>query len=195
MKKYSCLLLILVLAALCPLSAQEPAKFIDSDTLQKVKAELLQKLGESEKFRIERGVEQVAGLWRLRRRQRREFAAFCRENFVADGAPLEATCSRSWNSTAKSSAAISARWRLDKDQPVDLDWGEITPLDIAMNEFNPGRPPLRRPVPEQTGLHLPAQLPGLHSGGKDRPGARNGTAGSGPTPAPPAATPPACPPT
>ncbi|MBE0664201.1 MAG: hypothetical protein IH584_00155, partial [Candidatus Aminicenantes bacterium] len=26
---------------------------------------------------------------------------------------------------------------LDKDQPVDLDWGEITPLDIAMNGFNP----------------------------------------------------------
>ncbi len=25
---------------------------------------------------------------------------------------------------------------LDKDQPVDLDWGEITPLDIAMNQFD-----------------------------------------------------------
>ncbi|HSQ35632.1 MAG TPA: hypothetical protein VLQ89_06550, partial [Candidatus Binatia bacterium] len=25
----------------------------------------------------------------------------------------------------------------DKDQPVDLDWGEITPVDIAMNGFDP----------------------------------------------------------
>jgi hypothetical protein len=136
MKKYSCLLLILALAAFTSLTAQEAARLVDSDTLQKVKAELLQKLGESEKFRIERGVEQAAGLWRSADGSAGEFAAFCRENFVAGGAPLE-------NLFAKLefySEALGGHFgemSLDKDQPVDLNWGEITPLDIAMNEFNP----------------------------------------------------------
>jgi len=136
MKKYSCLFLVLILAALMPLTAQEPAKFIDSDALQKVKTELLQKFGAAEKFRVERGVDQVAGLWRAEDGNVEAFAAFCRDNFAADGAPLEAL----FKKLEFYSEALNGHFNemsLDKDQPVDLDWGEITPLDIAMNGFNP----------------------------------------------------------
>ena len=65
-----------------------------------------------------------------------EFAVFCRENFAAAGAPLDAL----FNKLEFYSEAIGGNFNemsLDKDQPVDLDWGEITPLDIAMNEFDP----------------------------------------------------------
>lgn len=136
MKKYSCLFLVLILAAFMPLTAQEPAKFIDSDALQKVKTELLQKFGAAEKFRVERGVEQVAGLWRAEDGNVEAFAAFCRDNFTAGGTPLEAI----FKKLEFYSEALGGHFNemsLDKDQPVDLDWGEITPIDIVMNGFNP----------------------------------------------------------
>jgi len=136
MKKYFCMLLILALAAIMPLAAQGAARFVDSDTLQKVKAELLQKFGAGDQFRIERGVEQVAGLWRSEDGSPGEFAAFCRASFVASGEPQEGL----YQKLDFYSEAIGGHFgemSLDKDQPIDLDWGEITPLDIAMNEFNP----------------------------------------------------------
>jgi len=136
MKKIILLVAILATVWLMPLAAQGPVKFIDSDTLQKVKAELLQKYGESEKFRIERGVSQVADLWRATDGSIKEFTAFCSENFVADGAALEAF----FKKLEFYSEALGGHFNemsLDKDQPVDLDWGEITPIDIAMNGYNP----------------------------------------------------------
>jgi hypothetical protein len=135
MKKFSCLFLFLLLTVLTTLTAQEPVKCIDSGTLQRVKAELLQKFGAAEKFRVERGVGQVAGLWRAGDGAPEEFAAFCRENFMADGAPLDAL----FKKLEFYGEAIGGNFNemsLDKDQPVDLDWGEITPLDIAMNQFD-----------------------------------------------------------
>ncbi|HEX7502237.1 MAG TPA: hypothetical protein VF451_02360, partial [Acidobacteriota bacterium] len=135
MKKISCVLSVLATAALTMLIAQEPAKFIPGDDLLKVKTELLQKFGAGEKFRIERGVEQAAGLWRAGDGSAAEFAAFCRENFAAAGAPLQAL----FKKLEFYNEAIGGNFNemsLDKDQPVDLDWGEITPLDIAMNQFD-----------------------------------------------------------
>lgn len=135
MKKNLLCLLTLLLLALSPLTAQESAKAIDSGTLEKVKTELLQKFGDSEKFRVERGVDQVAALWRAADGNGTEFAIFCRANFTAAGAPLDALFIK----LEFYSEAIGGNFNemsLDKDQPVDLDWGEITPLDIAMNQFD-----------------------------------------------------------
>jgi hypothetical protein len=127
---------MLILLALQPLGAQAPARFIDGATAQKVKAELLQKFGEAEKLRVERGVEQVAGLWIEGDGSADEFAAFCRENFVAGGQPLEALLKK-LEFYSEAIGGHFAEMSMDKDQPVDLDWGEITPLDIAWNGFNP----------------------------------------------------------
>jgi hypothetical protein len=136
MKKYSCFFLVMALFAFAPLTAQEPAKFIDSAALQKVKAELLQKFGEAEKFRIDRGVEQVAGLWRAADGSGDDFAAFCRENFAAAGKPQQALFEKLAFYNEVLGGYFNAMAQ-DKDQPVDLDWGEITPVDIAMNGFDP----------------------------------------------------------
>lgn len=136
MKKHAIFLLALALASCSILGAQEPAKLIDTATLQKVKTELLQKYGGNEKFRIERGVVQVADLWRAEDGGSGEFAAFCRENFVAAGEPLAALFKK-LEFYSEAIGGHFAEMSLDKDQPVDLDWGEITPLDIAMNGFDP----------------------------------------------------------
>jgi hypothetical protein len=133
MKKHLAFLLAWVLLA--PLFAGDSAKFIDDATAQKLKAELLQKFGEAERFRVERGVEQAAGLWVAGDGDAGEFAAFCRENFVAAGAPLEALFKK-LEFYDEVIAGHFYEMSLDKDQPVDLDWGEVTPLDIAMNGFD-----------------------------------------------------------
>jgi len=136
MKKHSFMACILVLVALAPIGAQAPAGFIDNGTLQKVKAELLQKFGSGEAFRVERGVEQAAGLWRAEDGSPAEFSAFCSGNFAAAGAPLAAL----FQKLEFYSEALGGHFHemsQDKDQPVDLDWGEITPLDVAMNGFDP----------------------------------------------------------
>jgi hypothetical protein len=137
MKKSFLFLLTLILMAAQTLRAQDSVKFIDNDVLQKVKTELLQKYGEAEKFRVERGVEQVAGLWRSEDGSPQEFAEYCRQYFIADAAALEAVFKKMEFYSEVIGGHFGAMG-LDKDQPVDLDWGEITPLDIAMNQFNPG---------------------------------------------------------
>jgi hypothetical protein len=136
MKKYSCLFLMMVMVAFLPLSAQEPVQFIDSATVQKVKDELLQKFGAAEEFRVGRGVEQAARLWRADDGSADEFAAFCRENFVAGG-ESQAALLKKLEFYSEAIGGHFAEMSLDKDQPVDLDWGEVTPLDIAMNGFDP----------------------------------------------------------
>jgi len=136
MKKYFCILPIMALAVLAPLAAQEPAGFISIDAIQKAEATLLQKYGEREKFRVERGVAQTANLWRAADGSVDEFAAFCRENFAADGAPLQALFKKLefYNETLN---GHFTEMSLDKDQPSDLDWGDVTPIDIIMNGFSP----------------------------------------------------------
>ncbi len=134
MKKAVSLALALALAAF--LAANAPARFIDDAAAGKAKAELLQKHSEAEKFRIERGVEQVAELWRQEDGTPAEFAAFCRENFAAAGAPQEALF-RKLDFYNEALFGHFGEMAMDKDQPVDLDWGEVTPLDIAMNGFDP----------------------------------------------------------
>jgi hypothetical protein len=136
MKKNLLFLLTLLWLALPPLTAQEPAKFIADGTLQKVKAELLQKFGEPERFRVERGVEQTAGLWRAEDGSDKEFSAFCRENFAAAGKQLQSLFEKLGFYNEILGGYFNAMSQ-DKDQPVDLDWGEITPVDIVMNGFNP----------------------------------------------------------
>ncbi len=136
MKKHGLLTPVLFLAAFTAFAVQEPAPFIDGAAQQEIKAELMQKFGESERFRIERGVGQAAGLWRTGDGSAEEFAVFCRENFVANGAPLQALFEK-LEFYSETLGGHFTEMSLDKDQPVDLDWGEITPIDIAMNGFNP----------------------------------------------------------
>lgn len=137
MKKNKTIFVLTVLLMVLPLAAaQAPARFISDDTVQEVKVELLQKFGEVERFRIERGVDQVAGLWLDSDGGPAEFAGFCRDHFAASGAPQEALF-RKLEFYSEAIGGLFAEMALDKDQPVDLDWGEITPLDIAMNGYNP----------------------------------------------------------
>jgi hypothetical protein len=137
MKKIFLLIMLPLLLIWQLLAAQETALVaVDGTTQQKIKAELLQKYGSGQKFRIDRGVEQTAALWHSQDGSPEEFAEYCRQYFVADAAALDIVFKKLefYNEVI---GGHFAEMGLDKDQPVDLDWGEITPLDQAMNQFNP----------------------------------------------------------
>ncbi len=135
MKRIPMMVLFLTLSAALA-AAPAPARFIPDDAVRQAQAGLLARFGEGERFRIERGVGQVAGLWLEADGGAADFAAFCRDHFVAAGAPQEALY-RKLEFYSEALGGLFAEMTLDKDQPVDLDWGEVTPLDIAMNGFNP----------------------------------------------------------
>ncbi|MBM3298013.1 MAG: hypothetical protein FJY83_10510, partial [Candidatus Aminicenantes bacterium] len=70
--------------------AQGQAPAVDDALRAEVKGALLEKHGEGCRFRIERGVERTASLWRSEDGSAGDFRAFCLENFIADRAALEA---------------------------------------------------------------------------------------------------------
>ncbi len=57
---------------------------IDQAVLNNLIKDLVDKHGDSHKFRIERGLQQVSNLWREEDGSLREFKTFCMHNFIAD---------------------------------------------------------------------------------------------------------------
>ena len=57
---------------------------IGEDTIELTVKQLVEKYGEQEKVRMEKGVKQMAALWENRDGTKTEFTQFCLENFVAE---------------------------------------------------------------------------------------------------------------
>src|SRR5687767_6049006 len=71
-----------------PPAPPAPPPKVDVDAIVR---ELVGRHGEAERARIERGVRQVAALWRA---EDGDLAAFARQQFVPSGAPLDAGFAR-----------------------------------------------------------------------------------------------------
>jgi hypothetical protein len=105
--------------------------------IQNVTSQLVGKHGEKSKFRIERGVKQVANLWRSTDGTVSDFNKFCLDQFLAKDEEIE-------NLSGKLSYGFEALFgnfnRMTKDlrRPVDLEWGTITPVDQIFGGFNAG---------------------------------------------------------
>lgn len=130
-------LLVLTIALVWPALAGDGVLFIDRATCDTVKQEMVQKFGAAAKFRIERGVDQVAELWRKEDGSAAEFAEYCKTYFIADEAVLDAAFKK-MEFYQEVLGGFFGEMGIVKNQPLDLDWGEITPLDMAMAQFNPG---------------------------------------------------------
>ncbi|HBU45125.1 MAG TPA: hypothetical protein DEB36_05095, partial [Porphyromonadaceae bacterium] len=98
MKKMKPLLSVSLLLALLVSCNTHPSKkendmsesrFIAEAQRNEVISMLKDSLGETAYFRIERGVRQVADLWREPDGTAGEFAEFCKRSFVADEARLD----------------------------------------------------------------------------------------------------------
>ncbi len=108
---------------------------IPQQSISKVTQELLNKYGDSQKFRIERCVNQVALLWRTTDGNISEFEEFCNTQFVADEATLDQLFSKlSYGYEMLNGYFILLSKELMR--PLHLDWGPVTPIDELFGSYN-----------------------------------------------------------
>jgi hypothetical protein len=110
--------------------------FIKEDSIQKTIATLAQKYGEGCRERIERGVRQVATLWREEDGTSEDFEAFCTAYFIPDESTLDVALERferMFEAMSGHEVALTRTLR----EPIDLDMGENIPLDLLIASLNP----------------------------------------------------------
>ncbi len=109
--------------------------FISESQSDKVISALTDSLGADNAFRIERGVEQVASLWRDTDGTEDEFARFCKENFVTDTTKLNqlfTTLERNFEIFG----GYFQKMDLLLKEPLHLQGPEITQVDMMFGGYN-----------------------------------------------------------
>jgi hypothetical protein len=129
-------ILCFVAVFILTMSLQAGTGYIDSKTIEAVKESLLKKHGENNRFRIERGVQQVALFWKEEDGTPEEFAGFCDGFFIESPEKLEANYKKLENYVEILGGYFN-EMVVDLRQVLQLDWGEITPIDIAFGQLNP----------------------------------------------------------
>jgi len=104
--------------------------------LKKTIGALIETHGDNLSFRIQRGVEQVAGLWTTNDGNDNDFTTFCRDYFIADDAILNETM-ETMDRVLESINGHFNAMMVDLSENVDLDVGEIRPLDMKLAEYEP----------------------------------------------------------
>lgn len=112
-------------------------KFITEAIMEQVIVSLVEKHGETNKFRIERGVRQAAGLWQESDGSAEEFATFCKDNFVSDADARKVLFDRLMTNFEVLSGNM-LRMKKDLMRPLHLDMGPIQPVDIMFGSYEPG---------------------------------------------------------
>lgn len=136
-------LLIFIALMLCFMACdqQRTAKSPDemiiiSPIMEKVKKQLIEKHGEASAFRIERGVNQVASLWRASDGEPQEFETFVMENFVSDAEKLKLLFER----LERNSEVLNGYFhRMDValKEPLHLEGPPIEQIDMMFGSYNP----------------------------------------------------------
>ncbi len=141
--KHRCLMMTIVAGMLltgCARDIKQNETEMDSipqATAQAVINELIDQHGQDQAERIQKGVGQVAALWRLDDGTTEDFVDFCRTHYKAGDAQrkdLFNTLSRNveyiWGHLNQLS--------LELTKPLHLDWGPIEPVDILFGSYAPG---------------------------------------------------------
>ncbi len=139
MKKILFLLMALTLLSSCnnsPDSDKIAGSPLDEATVSKTIAMLLENTSADQKPRIEKGVTQVASLWRNEDGSIGDFQSFCMENYISDPEELELVfhkVSRNMEILNGHANKIS----LDLQIPLHLDIGPIHPIDQKFGAYDP----------------------------------------------------------
>jgi len=108
---------------------------IDKVTMEKVKTALISKYGKTAEFRIERGVQQAAGLWRDTDGTPQEFEQFCLDNFINEEEALH----RLYTKLERNFEIFSGYFNvidLKLKEPIHLTGNEIEPIDMMFGSYN-----------------------------------------------------------
>lgn len=109
--------------------------YIDAALADNVAKSILAEVGESSRFRVERGVAQVAALWRKEDGTTQEFSAFCKTGFIADAGKLDTL----FEKLQRNLEIISGYYHkidLELKEPVQLTGSEITPIDELFGGYD-----------------------------------------------------------
>ncbi|MDX9846430.1 MAG: hypothetical protein RBT74_05560 [Tenuifilaceae bacterium] len=96
---------------------------------------LTEKHGSNNAFRIKRGVNQVANLWRSTDGSTEDFKTFCEQNFIGEAEELEVLF-RKLSTAFEVLQGNLLRITKDLMRPLHLDMGPITPIDMMFGGFN-----------------------------------------------------------
>ena len=110
-----------------------PAVVPRVDAHAALKLELATKYGTPERARIERGVDQVAALWRA---EDGDLDAFARDAFVPTGPLLDATFARFEAALEQLDGHFLEMGR-ELRRPTDLDTGPLLPVDSLFSSIDP----------------------------------------------------------
>ena len=117
-------------------SSNKKAMYISEGQANDVISALTDSLGVANKFRIERGVKQVAELWRKSDGTKDEFATFCKENFITDSSALDTL----FLTIQRNLEILNGRFNqisLSLKEPLHLVGYASTPVDISFGSYEP----------------------------------------------------------
>ena len=109
--------------------------YITAAQTEEVIAQLKDSLGEASAFRIERGVEQVAALWREQDGNAEAFAQFCKRSFVGDTAAL-ATLFTTLERNFEVMGGYFHKMDVELKMPLQLEGPAITPVDMMFGSYD-----------------------------------------------------------
>lgn len=138
MKKLIYILALAIVAAACQAPAAEEGGTspVGDATVEKVIDQLKEKHGSEEAFRIERGVQRAADLWRASDGSAADFEAFCTENFIASGEELDLVFDRLANNFEYLYGYLG-RIGVELNRQIHEDRGPIHRIDQLFGSYSP----------------------------------------------------------
>ena len=138
MKKILSVIVVATIFVACQSSKEElsDVKNIEKSSVVKVKKQLGDKYVD-QKFKIDRGVLQVANLWRQSNGNKEEFEKFCIENYISDENERELV----FHKISRNLEALTGRFNqlaLTLLEPLHLDIGKIHKIDHMFGAYNVG---------------------------------------------------------
>lgn len=116
-------------------SEETVKNFIDQTTVENVIKSLADSLGGEHQFRIERGVQQAANLWRESDGTVADFEKFCKQNFIAGDQELEKLYVRLERNFEILNGYFHKMDVMLKE-PLQLEGPEIEPVDMMFGSYN-----------------------------------------------------------
>lgn len=109
--------------------------YIETALAEQVTKSIISVAGENSRFRVERGVAQVAALWRKEDGTPDEFAAFCKSSFIANDAQLQILFEK-FQRNLEIISGYFHKIDLELKEPMQLTGSEITPIDELFGAFD-----------------------------------------------------------
>lgn len=135
MKTYSISFMIIMLIGIQMSNAQQLPN-INANVVSKVCKTLESKHGNRAKFRIEKGVKQVANLWQAKDGNASDFETFCTENFISD----EAQLSKLFDRLQTNFEILYGHYNkisIDFKRPLHLEGYDLLAIDDMFGAFDP----------------------------------------------------------